>query len=485
MMQGYQKQSRYVGFVVLMLCSSMVGCVAQQADVARIKRNLNQKIAKLDTSRTDLESAVNKANLALEKTNSIIAQQRVELKSLVRARADILDQVTMLRDGDLSQVRGDIDKSLHGIHQVSDDTKKLQGSLQNLQGVVRAQEENVQSDIQILKAEINKQLTTLHAQKEKDQEFQKSLVEFKSVMSQLEEKISSQEGTLQASTQEWDSQLKMSSQASTQTMEYLKNIEKSVSSVVTTLDKVNADLSHQIDQQGQQLSHLSKTFQVRKKVREVSKSNQNEKILELSSSLREIRRALDVVVESIGARVDAHEEQLTRIRGQVSPLSNIQSSSVIPFQESHERLLADVSKAPFSAQKHLPSPAEIEYTKIQSLLQKQNFQEALVGFSDFLIQYPHAYLASNAQYWMGECYYATQKFEKAIEEFERVIGNFSESNKVPAALLKIGYSHLALQDREMAKATFRQLVRTYPKSPEAAKATVKLTEVSRMLPTAS
>jgi len=79
MMQGDQKQSRFVGFIVLMLCSSMVGCVAQQADVARIKRDLNQKIAKLDTSRTDLESAVNKANLALEKTNAIIAQRQVRI----------------------------------------------------------------------------------------------------------------------------------------------------------------------------------------------------------------------------------------------------------------------------------------------------------------------------------------------------------------------------------------------------------------------
>ena len=463
-MQGYQKHSRYVGFMALMLCSTMVGCVAQQADVARIKRDLNQKIAKLDTSRTDLESAVNKANLSLEKANSIIAEQRVELKSLVRARADILDQVTMLRDGDLSQVRGDLDKSLHGIHQVSDETKKLQGSLRNLQGVVRAQEEHVQSDIQVLKTEINTQLTILHAQKEKDQEFQKSLVEFKSVMSQLEEKISSQERTLQASTQEWDSRLNTASQASLQTMEYLENIEKSVSSVVTTLDEVNADLSHRINQQGQQLSHLSKTFQVRKEVREVSKTNQEEKIFELSGSLREMRRALDVVVESIGARVDAHEEQLTRIRGQVSPPPGIQSSSVRPFQESHERLLADGSKVPSSDQKYLPSPAEIEYAKLQSLLQKQNFQEALVGFSDFLMQYPHAHLASNAQYWMGECYYATQNFEKAIEEFERVIENFSESNKVPAALLKIGYSHLALPDREISKSTFRQLVLTFPKS---------------------
>ena len=304
-------------------------------------------------------------------------------------------------------------------------------------------------------------------------------------MSQLDGKISSQEHKLQVSTQKWDHQFETTSRVSTQTMEYLKNIEKSVSSVVTTLGEVNQDLSQRIAQQDYQLSILSKKIQVRKDVREVSNTNQDERIVALSGSLGEMRRALDVVVESIGARVDAHEEQLTRIRGQVSTQPGIQSSSVIPLEKSRERLFSAVSNPPFSAQEHLPSPAEIEYAKNQSLLQKQKFQEALVGFSQFLTQYPHAHLASNAQYWMGECYYATQQFGKAIKEFEQVIGKYPESNKMPAALLKIGYSHLALQDREMAKATFRQLVRTYPKSPEAAKATGKLTEVSRMIPTAS
>ena len=222
MIQSWLRQSWHVGSFVGILFIVMSGCVAQQADVARIKRDLNQKIAKLDTSRTDLESAVSQANIALEKANSIISQQRVELKSLVRARADLLNQVTMLRDGDLSQVRGDIDKSLHGIYQVSDENKKLKGSLQNLQGVVLAQDEKFQRDIELIKTEVNKQLTTLHTQKEKDQEFQQSLVEFKNVMSQLEENIASKEQQRLVSMDEWDRRLKAATQSSTQTMEYLK-----------------------------------------------------------------------------------------------------------------------------------------------------------------------------------------------------------------------------------------------------------------------
>ena len=101
-----------------------------------------------------------------------------------------------------------------------------------------------------------------------------------------------------------------------------------MSSVVATLGEVNEDLSNRIDQQDQQISSISKRYRVRTEIGDSSKATQDQKISELSGSLRDMRRALDVVVESIGSRVDAHEEQLARIRAQVSSPSGVQSSSV-------------------------------------------------------------------------------------------------------------------------------------------------------------
>ena len=46
------------------------------------------------------------ANKALQEANTIIAQQRGEIKELLHARADMLDQITTLRDGELPEVRG-------------------------------------------------------------------------------------------------------------------------------------------------------------------------------------------------------------------------------------------------------------------------------------------------------------------------------------------------------------------------------------------
>ena len=123
-----------------------------------------------------------------------------------------------------------------------------------------------------------------------------------------------------------------------------------------------------------------------------------------------------------------------------------------------------------------------EYQQQYGMLRAGDVDGALDGFRQFIVRYPDIPLAANAQYWVGECFYAKRNFSQAILEFERVYQQYPSSKKVPAALLKIGYSNLELQQPEIARAIFRQLVRSYPQSPEAAKAYARLTEFERSAP---
>ena len=99
-------------------------------------------------------------------------------------------------------------------------------------------------------------------------------------------------------------------------------------------------------------------------------------------------------------------------------------------------------------------------------------------FQDFSVHSRTPPLAANSQYWLGECYYGQRRFQEAIDEFERVFAFYPSSNKVPASLLKIGYSHLELRQPSMARSVFQQLVRTHPQSPEAIKAHGRIQEVN-------
>jgi TolA-binding protein len=63
---------------------------------------------------------------------------------------------------------------------------------------------------------------------------------------------------------------------------------------------------------------------------------------------------------------------------------------------------------------------------------------------------------------MGECYYSRRQFEDAVREFRVVVERFPQGNKVPDALLKAGYSYLALGKVEAGRRTLEELVRSYP-----------------------
>lgn len=100
-------------------------------------------------------------------------------------------------------------------------------------------------------------------------------------------------------------------------------------------------------------------------------------------------------------------------------------------------------------------------------LSRGNYQLALQGFQQFLDNFPRSELADNAQYWMGEVYYAQKENYKAIEEFKKVIENFPKGDKVAAALLKIGYCHFNLGDQATGKKYLRIVIERFPNSEEA------------------
>jgi tol-pal system protein YbgF len=120
------------------------------------------------------------------------------------------------------------------------------------------------------------------------------------------------------------------------------------------------------------------------------------------------------------------------------------------------------------------------YRRSYEALRQGKHDGAAEGFRDFLRRYAAHDLADNAQYWLGECYYDTKDFPSAVREFRRVVERFPHGNKVPDALLKVGYSYLALGSIDAGKQTLEQLVRSYPRHETAVLATARLAELDRV-----
>jgi tol-pal system protein YbgF len=128
----------------------------------------------------------------------------------------------------------------------------------------------------------------------------------------------------------------------------------------------------------------------------------------------------------------------------------------------------------------LPSPAQArpapkasgnpdqEYTAALATYRAREHGQAVLDFVDFIAKYPKHPLAGNAQYWIGEAYWAQRDYRQALVEFEKVFEHGPA--KTPDALLKIGLCHLRLNDVPRAQKAWQRVVNDYPKSEPAAMA---------------
>ncbi|MGF7162201.1 tol-pal system protein YbgF [Rhodoligotrophos appendicifer] len=97
----------------------------------------------------------------------------------------------------------------------------------------------------------------------------------------------------------------------------------------------------------------------------------------------------------------------------------------------------------------------------------KDYAAAEQGFRTFLTQYGKNPLAGNAQYWLGETYYAQGDFKQAAGEFLKGYQSYKKGRKAPDSLLKLAMTLNKLGQKEQACAAFDQVSRAFPSSKDA------------------
>jgi tol-pal system protein YbgF len=155
--------------------------------------------------------------------------------------------------------------------------------------------------------------------------------------------------------------------------------------------------------------------------------------------------------EDTGKRLALLEERLTKLEQGMAGMAE-QQKKAVELQQTPEGLY----------QQGLDAMKAGEPGKAREL------------FTKFLEQNPKHKLAANAHYWLGETYYSEKNYEQAILEFQEVIKNFPEKDKVPAAMLKQGMAFKEMGDSKSSAYVYKKLVEEFPKSEEAKTAREKL-----------
>ncbi len=110
-----------------------------------------------------------------------------------------------------------------------------------------------------------------------------------------------------------------------------------------------------------------------------------------------------------------------------------------------------------------------QYEYAIGLLQKGQYPEAEVALKSFVKDHPSDPLAGNAQYWLGETYYARKDFKSAAVAFAEGYQKYPNSSKAADNLLKLGMSLGQNGQKDNACVALKQLDKKYPDATEAIK----------------
>jgi tol-pal system protein YbgF len=113
--------------------------------------------------------------------------------------------------------------------------------------------------------------------------------------------------------------------------------------------------------------------------------------------------------------------------------------------------------------------ADQMYNEAFKLLQDGDYAGAERGFKTFTQRYPHHVLAGNAQYWLGETYYARRDYQNAMTSFAEGYKVYKTSPKGPDNLLKLGITLAVLNRKPDACAVFSRFNQDYPKATDLQK----------------
>jgi tol-pal system protein YbgF len=217
---------------------------------------------------------------------------------------------------------------------------------------------------------------------------------------------------------------------------------------------------------------------------------------EARRAILDLRAKVDALSRDVNARLDTksdktatieilnqHEQtmqEIARLRGQLEVLANQIASSQKGQKDLYADLDARIRKLEPRQEVVDGQTVEVKPTEKQSydtameLFKSGDYKAAANALQDFVRRYPDSAYAANAQYWLGNTYYAQRDYKNAIAAQEAVVSNYGNSNKVPDALLNIASNYIELKDNKKAKKILQQLVSKYPDTSAAETAKSRL-----------
>lgn len=447
---------------VVMIGLILPGCVAQQSDLKRTEKDFKNQLSQTSAKQSHELSTLREQELP---------QLRGELEKALHLAKDL-----QARQDDFKHRSAQLEQQTKKVEQLAtkletdSSTRYLwvQKSFETQDAKVSARLDEMSKAMEALRKDVievvqrtNESLTKrvdakLDEQRRESAEtrsrieqvsqnfaqFNQVLTGFREALAGLNDRVGAGEQTAKSLTTKIEADSKA-------TAAHAEDINRSVVSVTKALEIVGKKVTARLNEQDSRIDALTKT---------VEHVSNKPAVLQLGA------KSAQQSTGSNGPTADGEQ-------GATAPAESgatMAKTTIVPPQESFKSELSQGGS---------DSPDRVRYDRLLSMFRDGDLEGARQGFTGFLSEYPNSNLAPNARFWLGESYYGKKDFQKAIDAYDKVEIDYPSSEKVPAALLKKGYAYLAMKDMKRASSAFNQVITLYPGSAEAGRASDKLTQL--------
>ena len=205
-------------------------------------------------------------------------------------------------------------------------------------------------------------------------------------------------------------------------------------------------------------------------------------ILELRSKVDALARDLNERVETKADKtttlslINQHDQtmqEIARLRGQIEVLGNDLANTQKRQKDFYTDLDARLRKleprqVTIDGQEAAVGVSEQSaYDAAFGVFKSGDYKAAATALDAFVKRYPESAYAANAQYWLGNAFYAQRDCKSAISAQQVVLKNYPDSPKAPDAMLNIASCYTELKDKANATKTLNALIARYPDSSAA------------------
>ena len=212
----------------------------------------------------------------------------------------------------------------------------------------------------------------------------------------------------------------------------------------------------------------SRIFELEEQVRRLNGS-----LEEISHRVDQMSRDLQLFKADTDLRFQDGTGGASASGGAMATVEDYETGGSGPAADEGTLGAAPVSAPPVAAVLPNGTP-EVQYDFAIDLMKRGQYDQARGAFVEFLQLHPKHTLAGNAQYWLGETYYAQNRHKEAGDAFLTGYTTYASSNKAPDSLLKLGMSLAALGNKDAACTVWSELGSRFPQASPAVVARNKL-----------